>query len=206
MKHTTHRYGDRAVLVDANDPVAIASAARRLPGVIDSVPGVRSVLLTAADAAALEALLPLVEQLTPDPVRDAQEVVELPVRYDGPDLVEVARLSGLTTDEVRTVHSGAVYVTALIGFVPGFGYLGGLDPVLHLPRRSEPRPVVPAGSVALAGGWTGVYPRATPGGWHLIGHTDETMWDLDRDPPALLRPGVRVRFTDITRRARVQRT
>lgn len=193
-----HRYGDRAVLIDSGDPVGLAQAARALPGLVDSVPGQGSVLVTAGDAAVMEQLLPLLAELKPVPAAQEDVVVEIAVHYDGPDLAEVARLARLSTDEVRALHSGTTYATALIGFVPGFGYLSGLDPLLHLPRRSEPRPLVPAGAVALAGGWTGVYPRATPGGWHLIGRTDAAMWDLDRDPPALLRPGVRVRFIDCT--------
>ena len=198
MSNKIHPYGDRAALIDADDPVGLALAARSLPGLVDAVPGAGSVLVTAGDAGALERLLPGLAELQPSPAPRDDAVVNIPVRYDGPDVVEVARRAGLSTEQVRALHSSTSYVTAMIGFVPGFGYLSGLDPRLHLPRRSEPRPLVPAGAVALAGGWTGVYPRATPGGWHLIGQTDAPMWDLDRDPPALLRPGVRVRFTDIT--------
>jgi len=200
MTAEIHRYGDRAVLIDADDPVGAARSARALGGVVDVVPGAQSLLITAADSLALERLLPAIADLVPapDPVLSDEAVVELPVRYDGPDLAEVARASGLTVGEVRSLHSSVTYRTALVGFVPGFGYLSGLDPQLHLPRRSDPRASVPAGAVALAGGWTGIYPRPTPGGWHLIGRTDSVMWDLDREPPALLRPGVRVRFVDIT--------
>lgn len=188
------RYGDRAVLLDADDPVGLALAARQVPGVVDAVPGARSLLVTAVDAAALHRLVPALAALAPLPRSQEHELVEVPVSYDGPDLEHVADASGLTVDEVVALHCGGSYEVALIGFVPGFGYLKGLDVRLHLTRRDDPRPAVPAGSVALAGGWTGVYPRRGPGGWHLIGTTDLVLWDLEASPPALLRPGVTVRF------------
>ena len=128
----------------------------------------------------------------PAPVEPA--VVEVPVVYDGEDLAEVAELTGLPVADVVARHAAADYVVALAGFTPGFAYLRGLDPLLHVPRRADPRAAVPAGAVAVAGEWTGVYPRESPGGWRLLGRTDLSMWDLDRDPPALLRPGTRVRF------------
>lgn len=118
----------------------------------------------------------------------------IPVRYDGPDLDEVAERTGLAVDEVVRRHTGRTYTVYLLGFVPGFGYLGDLDPVLVLPRRSSPRQRVAAGSVAIAGAQTAVYPLDTPGGWHLIGHTDLTLFDAAREPPALLAAGDTVRF------------
>lgn len=118
----------------------------------------------------------------------------IPVTYDGPDLVEVARLTGLTVDEVVAAHTGTPWRVAFGGFAPGFAYLVGGDPRLQVPRRETPRTSVPAGSVGLAGEFSGVYPRASPGGWQLIGRTDAVMWDVDRDPPALLAPGATVRF------------
>ncbi len=107
---------------------------------------------------------------------------------------EIAQLTGLGVDEVIRRHQRAEYVVAFVGFAPGFGYLVGGDPALRVPRRSTPRTRVPAGSVALAGEFTGVYPREGPGGWQLIGRTEAVLWDLDRQPPALLAPGTRVRF------------
>ncbi len=92
------------------------------------------------------------------------------------------------------MHSGAGYTVRFCGFAPGFAYLDGLDPRLHVPRRDDPRTSIPAGSVAIAGEFAGVYPRASPGGWRLLGRTDASLWDVDRDPPALLTPGTRVRF------------
>jgi inhibitor of KinA len=118
----------------------------------------------------------------------------IPVRYDGEDLDEVARLTRLTVDEVIRIHSGAEYRVFVIGFVPGFAYLGPLDSRLVLPRRASPRKRVPAGSVAIAENQTGVYPSETPGGWHLIGRTDVKMFDASRDRPSMLAVGDRVRF------------
>jgi KipI family sensor histidine kinase inhibitor len=121
----------------------------------------------------------------------------IPVRYDGPDLDFIASSCGLSVDEVIARHSGGSYKVDLLGFVPGFGYLGELDPVLHLPRRDQPRPRVAAGSVAIAASQTAVYPLDTPGGWHIIGSTSTVMFDPTRDPPALLAPGDTVQFERI---------
>ena len=118
----------------------------------------------------------------------------LAVRYDGPDLAAVAELTGLTTTEVVAAHLASPWTVAFIGFAPGFGYLTGGDPRLHVPRRDHPRTRVPAGAVGLAGEFSGVYPRSSPGGWQLIGSTDAPMWDVRRHPAALLRPGTPVRF------------
>lgn len=118
----------------------------------------------------------------------------IPVTYDGADLTEVAARTGLSREEVIELHSAGEYRAGAVGFVPGFAYLDGLDDRLRLPRRSVPRPRVPAGSVAIAGSQSAVYPFATPGGWHLIGRTDQTMFDPERSPPALLSVGARVHF------------
>jgi 5-oxoprolinase (ATP-hydrolysing) subunit B len=125
-----------------------------------------------------------------------REIV-IPVAYGGsagPDLAEVAARTGLGEDEVVRLHSSVDYRVLVVGFAPGFAYLGPLPDRLELPRRAEPRVRVPAGSVAIAGRQTGVYPLATPGGWHIVGRTDVRLWDPSADPPALLRPGDRVRF------------
>ena len=116
--------------------------------------------------------------------------------YDGPDLAEVARLTGLDEDEVVAAHTGTPWRIAFGGFAPGFAYLTGGDERLRVPRRDEPRTTVPAGAVGLAGEFSGVYPRSSPGGWQLIGSTDALLWDPDRDPPALLLPGGSVRFVE----------
>ncbi len=119
---------------------------------------------------------------------------EIRVTYDGPDMKHVSQSCGLAVDDVIARHSDRPYTVDLLGFVPGFAYLSELDLSLQLPRRSQPRPRVPAGSVAIAGAQTAVYPLDTPGGWHIIGNTDKVMFDPSNDPPALLRAGDRVRF------------
>lgn len=124
-------------------------------------------------------------------------LIEIPVRYDGPDLTDVAVRTGLTVAEVIERHSSRNYRAYVSGFVPGFTYLGDLDESLVLARRSVPRVRVPAGSVAIAGAQTAVYPLDTPGGWHLIGTTAVVMFDAARESPALLRPGDTVRFVRI---------
>jgi KipI family sensor histidine kinase inhibitor len=124
----------------------------------------------------------------------AGRLVEIPVVYDGPDLDEVARLTGLSPEEVIARHTGAEHVAAFIGFQPGFAYLTGGDTLLHVPRRDVPRTRVPGGTVAIAGPYSGVYPRESPGGWRLLGSTTALMFDPAREPPALLAPGDRGRF------------
>ncbi|MFG2088331.1 MULTISPECIES: 5-oxoprolinase subunit PxpB [unclassified Spirillospora] len=194
------RAGDAALLVETAD-LATAhrlNAALRnepLPGIVDVVPGERSVLVVAdpsADLAGLAARLPHL-RLPEDAGGDA-EPVEFPVVYDGADLDEVADLTGLSRDEVVHRHSAATYTVAYLGFSPGFGYLTGLDPVLRVPRRASPRTSVPAGSVAIADRYAAVYPSRSPGGWRLLGRSGLRLWDVTRDPPSLLRPGMRVRF------------
>lgn len=123
-----------------------------------------------------------------------QRTVEIPVRYDGEDLDEVARRTGLTTEEVIRIHRAPAYRVLVIGFVPGFAYLGQLDPRLVLPRRESPRKRVPPGSVAIAEAQTGIYPSATPGGWHIIGTTSAKLFDPDAARPASLAVGDHVQF------------
>ncbi|WP_017571465.1 5-oxoprolinase subunit B family protein [Nocardiopsis halotolerans] len=197
------RCADTGVLVEVADlaeVIALRAAleAEPVPGVTDVVPAARTLLLrigpgTDPDmvAAAVTGL-----PLAPGGRRDFGETVTIPVFYDGEDLDDVAELTGLTRRELVEAHTGATWTVAFCGFAPGFGYMVGDDPRLHVPRRGEARTRVPAGSVALAGEFTGVYPRSSPGGWQLLGRTGARIWDLDREPPGLLRPGVRVRFTD----------
>jgi KipI family sensor histidine kinase inhibitor len=127
----------------------------------------------------------------------AGRLVEIPTRYDGPDLDDVARLSGLSTREVVDAHTSREHLACFLGFMPGFAYCGGLDPRIVAPRLPSPRTRVPAGSVAVVDGQTAVYPVASPGGWRLIGTTDVAVFDPRRDPPALIHPGDRVRFVDV---------
>lgn len=130
--------------------------------------------------------------------RSSHRLHVLPVRYDGPDLAMVAERLGLAPAELTRRHADRTYQVLFLGFVPGFGYLGPLDPRLALPRRDEPRRRVPAGSLAIAGEQTAVYPVETPGGWHLIGRTETVLFDPARDPPNLLAAGDRVRFEPLS--------
>ncbi|MFD5159896.1 allophanate hydrolase subunit 1 [Streptomyces hawaiiensis] len=157
------------------------------------VPAARTVLLDGLDAPARLAAELTAADLPPAPPR-AGDVVEIPVRYDGPDLADVAAHWGVPEHEVARIHGDTEFRVAFCGFAPGFGYLTGLPPRYDVPRRATPRTAVPAGSVALAGPYTGVYPRSSPGGWQLIGTTDAVLWDHARVPAALLSPGTRVRF------------
>lgn len=179
--------------------LAAAVRAAALPGVVDVVPGYRTVLVTTDEPAALAAVRAALPDFPLPPASAARgRRVELPVVYDGPDLADVAALTGLGVEQVVARHTAPEYVVAFLGFTPGFPYLVGLDPALHVPRRRTPRTAVPAGSVGLAGDQTGVYPRASPGGWQLLGRTGAVLFDAAREPPALLAPGDRLRFVDAT--------
>ncbi|MGK8502509.1 5-oxoprolinase subunit B family protein [Nocardia asiatica] len=208
--------GDRALLVTPQQRDLVAQLVtalrdRPVPGVQDLLPAAETVLLTLdsprAGEAVRHALTTLLISLhaeqpagvsrgtLPDSAFRA-EPVSVPVRYDGADLDEVARLLELTTAEVIAAHTGTVWRCAFVGFAPGFGYLESPDGRLSVPRRAQARTAIPAGAVALAGGYSAVYPRSTPGGWQLIGSTDLRMWDVERDPPAVIRAGATVRFVD----------
>jgi KipI family sensor histidine kinase inhibitor len=179
---------------------AAALAAQRLAEVQDIVPAYLGVAvfynsLHASYSEMAERLLAICERASPSTaVSDRVREHEIRVTYDGADLAEVADSTGLSIDEVVARHSGRRYTVDLLGFVPGFAYLSELDPALQLARRPQPRPRVPAGSVAIAGAQTAVYPLDTPGGWHIIGRTDRVMFDPSHNPPALLRAGDTVRF------------
>ncbi|MFC9788230.1 allophanate hydrolase subunit 1 [Rhodococcus sp. NPDC127528] len=194
--------GDSAVLVEYEDLDAVLAHFRALdtdrrPGVLDLVPAARTLLVrfdrASTDREAVARWLRETEPLVGVPA-EAAESVRIGVRYDGPDLTEVGRLTGLGVDGVIAAHTGSRWTVAFSGFAPGFGYLVGGAPSLRVPRRETPRVAVPAGAVGLAGEFSGVYPRSSPGGWQLIGSTETLVWDAERDPPALLRPGVTVRF------------
>ncbi|GAA2672688.1 5-oxoprolinase subunit PxpB [Streptomyces lunalinharesii] len=199
---TTLPVGDHGLLIEltrATDVEALhAEVLRRaadgtLPAVREVVPAARTVFLDGlADPRALAA--ELADWRIPPLTGGDRPAVEISVHYDGPDLAEVAALWGVTPDEVVRLHSGARFRVAFCGFAPGFGYLTGLPERLHVPRRATPRTRVPVGSVGLAGPYTGVYPRSSPGGWQLIGRTDAVLWDPRRAPAALLAPGTPVRF------------
>lgn len=208
--------GDAAVLVAfgaAIDPrinarvhsLAAAVGAARLPGFGEAVPAYTSLLvhydpLRLTYAGALDALHALLPGLEQQQDVSTGRLVEIPVRYggeDGPDLETVASLNGLSPQEVVAIHSGGEYPVYMIGFLPGFPYLGGMDPRIAAPRRERPRTRVPAGSVGIAGEQTGIYSLESPGGWQLIGRTPLALFDPLREPPALLAPGDRVRFVPV---------
>jgi len=188
--------GERGVLLELPDNAAAVRVARRLalePGLVDIVPGHRTVLVTWEGEP--PELIELAEAaLRDDQVAPTGAFVEIFVRYDGPDLDEVAGSTGLSSEDVASRHIGAEYVVGFVGFAPGFAYLLGGDERLRVGRRAEPRERVPAGSVAIAGPYSGIYPRESSGGWHLIGSTTAVLFDATRDPPALLSAGDRVRF------------
>ena len=200
---------DAVLALEAALRAAVAGGGAAWRDVTDVVPAARTVLLLTREGADLVALRSAVRRCA-DSVRPADgsavvsgaetagrsHEVEIAVRYDGPDLDDVARLTGLTPAEVVAAHTGTPWRVAFGGFAPGFAYLVGGDPRLRVPRRDRPRPTVPAGAVGLAGGFSGVYPRSSPGGWQLLGTTDALLWDVERDPPALLAPGTTVRFVD----------
>jgi KipI family sensor histidine kinase inhibitor len=201
------RCGPDAVLVEVGsldevEVVRSALAAADLPDLVELVPAARTVLASfrpgSGAAAQLRSLLDTVDlsclpDLSQRVQAESREVV-LPVHYDGPDLSLVAETAGTDLDGVIALHTGAVYKVAFCGFAPGFGYLVGLPDVLRQPRLDNPRKRVPAGSVGIAGEFTGAYPTASPGGWRLIGHTDAILFDSRREPAALLAPGNLVRF------------
>ncbi|WP_086723390.1 5-oxoprolinase subunit B family protein [Streptomyces carpinensis] len=200
----TLRVGDDALLVEVScgeEAEALHSELARRPAeglltVRELVPAARTVLLDGLDDPDRFAAELTASRTPPAPPRPS-EVVEIPVRYDGPDLPAVAALWDVTEQEVARLHATTGFRVAFCGFAPGFGYLTGLPARYHVPRRSTPRTAVPAGSVALAGPYTGVYPRPSPGGRQLIGTTDAVLWDHARVPAALLSPGASVRFVPV---------
>jgi KipI family sensor histidine kinase inhibitor len=205
VTRTLRPCGDTGLLVELDTLAEVlglhaALAADPPDGVVDLVPAARTVLLRVRGAADLPAVARDVRdrEAAPAGTREAgDEVTEIAVSYDGEDLDDVAAHTGLDRDGIVEAHTGRVWTVAFAGFTPGFGYLAPEDgdDRLHVPRRSSSRTRVPAGAVGLAGEFSGVYPRESPGGWQLIGRTDHVLWDLDRDPPAVLLPGARIRFT-----------
>jgi KipI family sensor histidine kinase inhibitor len=203
--------GEHAVLVEVgglDDVLAFAHAVReavaaQAPGltdIADIVPAAKTVLVVVNEdipIAPVRQALAALSVATIDDVPMSKDLVEIPVRYDGPDLPEVAELTGLSAPEIIAAHTGTNWRVAFGGFAPGFAYLSWGDPRLSVPRRAEPRTSVPAGSVGLAGEFSAIYPRSSPGGWQLIGHTDVRIFDAAREPPALLQPGMTVRFVEL---------
>jgi KipI family sensor histidine kinase inhibitor len=172
-------------------------AAGWAPSLLDVVPGGRTLLLDGVEdvaATARDLHSWSVAELAPEPT----ETIEIACVYDGPDLADVAAQWGVPVSRAIEIHSATLYSVAFCGFAPGFAYLAGLTKARTVRRRSTPRVTVPAGSVAVAGQYTGIYPRLSPGGWQIIGHTDVVLWDASRKPPALLMPGRRVLFREAT--------
>lgn len=184
--------GDAAILLDCDDLAEAQGWFAALHGVAEVVLGAQTVLVR-GDPGRMRALVGSARPTTSAALGGT--TVEIPVTYDGPDLDEVAAVTGLSPDEIVAAHTRTPWTVAFGGFAPGFSYLVGGDTRLHVPRRSTPRTSVPAGSVGLAGEFSGVYPRTSPGGWQLIGRTTLPMWDSDREPPALLTAGTTVRFS-----------
>jgi KipI family sensor histidine kinase inhibitor len=190
-------------LADLDETLALFASltAEPVDGIEDVVPAARTLMIrfrpdaiTACDLAGA-----LQERDVSAAPAAAGQLVEIPVRYDGEDLKDVAELTGLSVEDVIRRHTASEFTVAFCGFAPGFGYLVGGDPALHVPRRQTPRTRIPAGSVGLAGAFSGVYPQNSPGGWQIIGTTPLKMWDIDRDPGALFQPGYRVRFVDMAK-------
>lgn len=199
MSRRLLNYGESAVLLECGDLDEALGVRRRLdeqpiPQIVEMIPGARTVLLrlnSPLSPAQREQLLTM--DVAP-PTAAAEQPIQIEVDYGGDDLDEVADLTGLSKAGVVKAHTGQIWTVGFCGFAPGFAYLKGEDERLRVPRRSSPRTRVPAGSVGLADSWSGIYPRAGPGGWQLIGRTERVLWDLEQSPPALLQPGMRVRF------------
>ena len=195
-------FGEAALLVELGSPEraqALAASLRATPirGMVEAVPGLETVLVELSQPGAdPDALVPALEDRVAslDVAAEPGRSHVIPVVYDGPDLAGVAALAGLTADEVVAIHTSVELRVLFCGFAPGFAYLGDLPPRLRVDRLETPRTRTPAGSVAIAGPMSGIYPADLPGGWRVIGRTDVTLFDPRRDPPVTLLPGDRVRF------------
>lgn len=201
--NTVLDFGDSALMLQCGSTAEVLAWAAQLraaalPGVVDIVPAARTVLVKldgrrfqGVTRQRLRKMRVSAEEVA---VSDRRADVVIDVVYDGPDLAEVAGHTGMTIAQVIDAHTGCMWRVGFSGFAPGFAYLVDGDARLRVPRRSEPRTSVPAGSVGLAGEFSAVYPRQSPGGWQLIGHTDAVLWDLERPDPALLTQGMWVQF------------
>ncbi|TLM87185.1 5-oxoprolinase/urea amidolyase family protein [Pseudarthrobacter sp. NamE5] len=197
--------GPRALLVELDSLEAVLAVHSRLrenpaPGQVDVLAAAQTVLVvfdSRANARAARKVIAGLETQVAGAAAGSEAPVKIEVVYDGEDLTEVGKLTGLGNDGVIAAHTGQLWTAAFGGFAPGFAYLVGETDALNVPRRGTPRTAVPAGSVALAGNFSAVYPRRSPGGWQLIGHTAARMWDLQREQPALVRPGAKVRYVAV---------
>lgn len=197
--------GSRALLIAPDEPARIgawASALRDsgIAGVSDVLPAAQTILVTTEAGVDLRSLERLIRGVvaTADDVEDAgpddSAVIPIPVCYKGDDLDDVASLLGVSVDDVIAEHTNRTWTCAFVGFAPGFGYLRPDRPGMAVPRRARARTSVPPGAVALADGYSAIYPRRSPGGWRIIGRTTEPVWDIAASQPALIRPGQRVQF------------
>ncbi|AKK02764.1 5-oxoprolinase subunit B family protein [Corynebacterium epidermidicanis] len=210
--------GEQAILIDITDEdtessgldalftvlrIKEAVSSWQLPGIIDLVPAANTLLImldtqralpkdVAARVAAIDVSQPV------GSTNDAHRTIEIPVRYDGPDLAQVAEALGMSAESLVAKHQAAVWTAAFGGFAPGFAYLVADQPLGNAPRLSSPRPNIPAGAVGLAGEFSGIYPQPSPGGWQLIGTTTTKMWDTARtERPAAILPGDTVKFVEV---------
>lgn len=190
------RYGDIGILVELDGPQAVVRwcAAVSASGLaVQSRPGWSSVLVTSElPVGSLVAALETVS--FDDGVVAASRHFDVDLVYDGEDLDSVAERTNLLSRDVIEIHTSVAYTVVFLGFSRGFPYLSGLDQRLWIPRRDNPRARVPAGSVAIAAGQTGIYPQDSPGGWHLLGHTTQVFFDPGQDPPSVIQPGDQIRF------------
>jgi KipI family sensor histidine kinase inhibitor len=205
-KIRTHALGDAALLAELGTrldtalntrAIALAAALKKRRDVRQAIAGYASVTVHFdPDLVTHEALSAAIKRLASKrpPMAEPGRLHRIPVAYDGPDMEAVAAVLGLDAAKIVELHTRPIYRVFLVGFVPGWGYLGPLPEELELPRRQVPRTKVPAGSVAIAGRQTGIYPLATPGGWHLVGRTSVKLFLPDSDPPCLFRAGDRVKF------------
>lgn len=185
-------------VLDLTAQIGAAVDSGRVAGVVEVVPAAET-LLVVCDPARVRNVVAFVSGLSPRAATQApstSSIKEIGVTYDGPDLHDVADSFGISVDAVVRWHQDQVWQVAFGGFAPGFFYLVGQGERREVARRETPRPKIPAGSVGLAGRFSGVYPNASPGGWQLIGRTDAVLFDVDRTPPALLAQGMGVRFVD----------
>jgi KipI family sensor histidine kinase inhibitor len=194
-------YGWQAALIecDPSEVSALGSKCLQSSLFTEVVPAECTVLVCWNDDLSISQIENLASGVTADTAATKGRLVEIPVTYDGQDLEEVAKLTGLTKSEVVEIHSSTIFNAAFAGFAPGFMYCTGLPEVLHLPRRATPRVAVPAGSLAMADTYTAIYPLNSPGGWNLIGTTDIKMFDAGAEQPSLLLPGDRVKFVSVTK-------
>ena len=198
IKQSIQLIGDQALLIRTDQPIAYANALQHqeIAGIVEIVPAIDTVLIIIdPEITSIRQIKTIVRHFAFDSTRSGtQRTITIPVNYDGIDLMDVAQRCGLSVEHVIELHSSATYRVAMIGFLPGFPYLDGLPEALHIPRRAEPRANVAAGSVAIAGSQTGIYPQSSPGGWHILGRTNAIVFDPDCDPPTLLQAGDVIKF------------